>query len=368
MLREQARRTRVGWQLARFGARRLPSWWATARSTRGRGIRVWYGRDRLPRLDEVAYGGIVKFQHLATELPNRPRDFTVLYLGSSSIPLDAQVLVRLARRRGAPFAWNQNGVAYRAWAGDAAERLNRPAARLLHQADHVFFQSAFCKLGADRFYGERRGPWEILHNPVDTRVFTPGPAVERPLTLLLGGTQYQRYRLESALRVLALLPEARLLVSGRLSYAPDAEADARALVASLGLAERVELTGPFTQAEAPALYHRADLLLHTKLMDPCPNVVLEAMASGLPVVYADNGGTPELVGPDAGVGVPAPLDWEVDRPPAPEELADAVRRAAADREALGGAARARAVATFDLQPWIERHLAVFGELVRSDDA
>ncbi|HWH06801.1 MAG TPA: hypothetical protein VNT23_10265, partial [Gaiellaceae bacterium] len=32
-------------------------------------------------------------------------------------------------------------------------------------------------------------------------------------------------------------------------------------------------------------------LLHTKVNDPCPNVVLEALASGLPVVHPASGGT-----------------------------------------------------------------------------
>ena len=71
----------------------------------------------------------------------------------------------LARRRGAAFAWNQNGVAYPGWYGGGFELVNRPRARLMHEADHVFFQTAFCKLGADRYYGEREGPWEILEQP-----------------------------------------------------------------------------------------------------------------------------------------------------------------------------------------------------------
>src|ERR671939_1598584 len=128
------------------------------------------------------------------------------------------MLVRLARRRGATFAWNQDGAAYRGWYGDGWQLVNAPRARLLHEADHVFFQSAFCKLSADRFYGERQGPWEVLHNPVDTRRFTPVARPRRPLTLLLGGNQYQRYRLEAALATLAQLPEARLLVAGALSF------------------------------------------------------------------------------------------------------------------------------------------------------
>ena len=48
------------------------------------------------------------------------------------------------------------------------------------------------------------------------------------------------------------------------------------------------------------LMRRAHLLLHTKVKDPCPSAVIEAMACGLPVVYPASGGTVELVGDEAG--------------------------------------------------------------------
>jgi glycosyltransferase involved in cell wall biosynthesis len=319
--------------------------------------------------DELVAGGQVKFALLAEDLPNAPRDFNVLYLGSSSLPPDAWMLARLARRRDAAFVWNQNGVAYPGWYGDGWELVNRPLARLLHGADHVIFQSDFCKLSSDRFCGERTGPWEVLHNPVDTRRFTPEASrPRRPLTLLLGGTQYQRYRLVTALEAVALVrherPEARILIAGRLSFAADGDSQAAALVRRLGLEGAVELLGPYTQREAPELMRRADVLLHTKYNDPCPTVVLEAMACGLPVVHSASGGVPELVGGEAGVGVPAPLDWEQDHPPAADALAGSVLAVAERLEELAEAARTRAVERFDSRHWIARHREIFEELVR----
>jgi glycosyltransferase involved in cell wall biosynthesis len=325
---------------------------------------VSYGRESMP---EHVLGGAVKFQLLERAFPNTPRDFNVLYLGSSSLPLDARMLVRLARRRGAAFVWNQNGVAYQGWYGDGWELVNRPRARLLHEADHVVYQSAFCKLSADRFYGPATGPCEILHNPVDTAAFAPPrERPKRPLTLLLAGSQYQRYRVELALQTLALLraerPDARLVVTGELSFAPDGRAQALELGRRLGVEDAVELVGPYLQEEAPALFARADILLHPKVNDPCPTSVLEALACGLPVVYSASGGTPELVGDDAGVGIETPLDWEVDRPPSAQELAAAVVVLAEELPERAASARERAL-RFDVRPWIERHRELFEELV-----
>jgi glycosyltransferase involved in cell wall biosynthesis len=363
-VRRPVRRVRNAATLARVVARQGSRWSAIARSEPRRGRpAVSYGVDEMPTGGDVVFGGAVKFQLLHRVLPNAPRNFNLLYLGSSSLPLEASVLVRLARRRGAAFVWNQNGVAYRGWYGDGWELVNAPRARLLRQADHVVYQSAFCKLGADRFYGSPQRAWEILHNPVDTDVFTPGGGhAERPLTLLLGGNQYQPYRLERALETLAAIrqeiPDARLLVAGVVSFARDAQE----LIERLSLREAVEFAGPYTQAQAPELIRRADLLVHPKYNDPCPTAVLEAMACGLPVVYSASGGTPELVGPDAGIGIDAPLDWERDHPPSPSQLAAAVLTLAADLEARRTSARERAL-RFDLRPWVERHREIFEELV-----
>ncbi|MFL5982707.1 MAG: glycosyltransferase family 4 protein, partial [Gaiellaceae bacterium] len=247
--------------------------------------------------------------------------------------------------------------AYPGWAGADTERINEEFRRALLAADHVLYQSEFCKRSADEFLGKPHGSWEVLHNAVDVEHFAPGDPPAGEPVLLLAGDQTQAYRLEVALRTLADLPEARLLVTGRLV------SDPQPLLRELGLAERVELVGGYTQREAPALFRRAHVLLHTKVLDPCPTAVVEAMACGLPVVYAASGGTVELVGDDAGIGVPHPESWERDEPPAPEAFAEAVRQVLDDRERYAAAARGRAVERFALEPWLDRHAEVFTDLL-----
>jgi glycosyltransferase involved in cell wall biosynthesis len=320
------------------------------------GIRVFYGHDRVPAPGEAVAGGSGKFQRLAQRFPNSPTDFSLLYLGSTWLPRDVGALLGLARRRHIPVVVNQSGVAYPGWAGGGTERINDEFRRALLAADHVLYQSEFCKRSADEFLGVPSGSSEVLYNAVDVHEFTPGEP-PNDSTLLLAGDQTQAYRVEVALRALALLPEARLIVTGGLI------ADPQPLMRELGIVGRVELVGRYAQRDAPALYRGADVLLHTKVHDPCPTAVLEAMACGLPVVYAASGGTVELVGDDAGIGLSHPTSWQRDVPPAPDAFAAAVTCVLADRERYATAARRRAVERFALDPWLERHEEIFGALV-----
>jgi glycosyltransferase involved in cell wall biosynthesis len=332
-------------------------------------VRVSYGHARVPRSADYAVGGIVKLQALDRLFPNSPRRFNLLYLVSSRLPDGAVALARAAKAKGAAVVFNQNGVGYPGWHGPGWEDVNAPMAALMPMAAHVFYQSQFCKDTADRFLKVRPERWEILHNAVDTERFVPAASrPARPLTLLLGGTQYARYRVDSAVRTLALvrrsLPDARLLVAGTLRWPTNEtpRADIDRLTGELGVAGAVEFPGPYSQADAVALYQRADVLLHTKYNDPCPTVVIEALSCGLPVVYSCSGGVPELVGDDCGAGVPVEQSWDRDVAAAPEALCAAVLRVRGDLERLSSSARLRACQRFDVKPWLARHAEVFERL------
>ena len=207
-------------------ARAAGRWARLLTSARARpGLRVFYGWDEIPAPGEPVAGGTAKLQKLAERWPNRPTDFSLLYLGTTYLPRDLRPLLWLARRRHAPIVVNQDGVAYPGWAGDRTEALNVPLRAAVQAADHVVYQSAFSKRSSDLFLGEPAGTWEILPNAVDVDRFAPGaPPADGPV-LLLGGDQTQGYRLELGLETFRHVrdahPAARLLVAGRLVSDPE---------------------------------------------------------------------------------------------------------------------------------------------------
>ena len=94
----------------------------------------------------------------------------------------------------------------------------------------------------------------------------------------------------------------------RLVGGGSAVAEARALAASLGMGERVSFAGQLPSADLPPEYHKIDALVLPSLTrsnwkEQFGRVLVEAMASGVPVIGSDSGAIPSVVG-GAGLIVP----------------------------------------------------------------
>jgi glycosyltransferase involved in cell wall biosynthesis len=147
-----------------------------------------------------------------------------------------------------------------------------------------------------------------------------------------------------------------IIGSGSLRGALEAQ------VRRLGLEDRIELLGAQAHDAVCRAYQRASVFVLPCVIasngdrDGIPNVLLEAMASGVPVISTAVSGVPELIESGAdGLLVP---------PENPARLAEAINRLLASRElreGLARAGRAKIEASFSLDTSAERLLVLFGK-------
>jgi glycosyltransferase involved in cell wall biosynthesis len=199
------------------------------------------------------------------------------------------------------------------------------------------------------------GKAELVPHGVDLSRFRPRARRTRgPLAVLAVGRLVEKKGFDVLIEAAA-----KLRATFRLRIVGDGPERARLAEAIQrnDLAASVELAGALTHHELPAEYAAADVFVAPSLADAAgdrdglPNVVLEAMASGLPVVGGHVGALATVLDGTSGLLVP---------PGDAAALADALELLAARsglRAAIGQAARARVERDFDLDRCGERLLS-----------
>lgn len=308
-------------------------------------------------------GGRVKLIHLAGEFPDAGLRGNILYLVSSVLPRGAVAWARAARRKGIRVVLNQNGVAFPAWTTLAeCERINRRNRLVMECADHVLFQSEFCKQGVERWVGSRKDAWSILPNCVDTEHFKPLASRRGEIRLIVMGSHWRKERVSLPIDALKILrgqgAALRLRLVGRFLW-PDAHSEIQKWVREAGLQDAVSIEGAYSQDEAVSHYQGSDILLHLLDKDASPTVPLESMACGVPVVCLRSGGMPELVTPDTGALIDVPQAWESYHYPQAAEVARAVAELIPRLESASIRARQRVETRFSKPGWLAAHGEVF---------
>lgn len=139
----------------------------------------------------------------------------------------------------------------------------------------------------------------VIRNGVDTAEFSPGESELRDagrFTVLaasrLNRRKGFRYALDGFAAFWKKFPAARLLIAGGDG---GAEAELKEQAAALSLGQAVSFVGHIPHANLPRYYRAADVFLFPSLNEGMSNNLLEALASGLPVVMTPTGGAEELI-------------------------------------------------------------------------
>jgi glycosyltransferase involved in cell wall biosynthesis len=237
---------------------------------------------------------------------------------------------------------------------DLASPLRRLVQWLVERFSIVIVQTESWK----RFYHEiaPRGKYLVLSNGVDCEEFVPterGPA-NVPVLLFVGWLIREK-------GVFDLIEAARILRDRGSNFVLKLvgpfhghEPAVRAQISAAGLGKVIEALGAISSREGIiTLYQRADVFVLPSWAEGLPVAVLEAMASGLPVVASRVGGVPDLVEDGVSGFLIPPRD--------PSALAVALERLIVDpdsRSRMGRAARAKVESSFSNDAFIRGVLAL----------
>ena len=136
----------------------------------------------------------------------------------------------------------------------------------------------------------------VILNGVDLQEFCPGEGDRTqfnlpqgiPLALFVGDIRSNRKNLETVLHALIKVPELHLAIVGDTTNSPYIQ-----LAENLELSSRVHFLG--YRRDVPAIMRIVDLFVFPSRYEACTLVLLEAMASGLPVITATTSGGCEIV-------------------------------------------------------------------------
>jgi glycosyltransferase involved in cell wall biosynthesis len=292
------------------------------------------GAERL--MQKVRYLAPGSAAEQAEEVVERLGDAPVDAVHGYFAHLPTEVAATAARRLGVPYGFSVHAVDARKLArSDLADRARDAACVIACNPDVA---GDLHRAGA---------PVHLIPHGVDLERFRPTqPPDGEVLSLLAVGRLVPKkgfpVLIEAAARLLAPFC-LRIVGDG-----PERDALERQVEAA-GLEDRVELAGPRTHDDLPAEYAAADIVVVPSVTDATgdrdglPNVVLEAMSSGRPVIASDvgavssavvDGRTGVLVPPGDAAALTGALEFLVDQPDC--------------RDRLGREARARVERDFEL--------------------
>jgi glycosyltransferase involved in cell wall biosynthesis len=322
-------------------------------------ISVFYGGAYIGNLG----GTLVKIKRLNKFFLNHNFNFNLLYCLSNS-PYIFSLVLNLAKKKGIPIIHNQNGFFYDAWYKNNWRLKNLEISQQHKIADYVFYQSKFCQINSKKFLEARDGPCEVLYNSVDIKKFKPNHLKKKNnyVKILMTGVynDHLGYSIEYAIRALYLINKkinAHLFLAGY--YSKYVRKRIVSISTELHCENKIFFLRKYKQSEAPKIYQDHDIYFYFVQNASCSNAVIEAIACGLPVVYSKSGGTPEIVGRNAGIGIYCRNSWKNISKLSSKEISSAVEKILKKYNFYSRNARLKACKDHDIQNWIKRHKVIF---------
>ena len=165
--------------------------------------------------------------------------------------------------------------------------------RTYNNATGVIFQSNFNKALTTKYFDKHRNS-TVIHNGADTEYIESVPPLEN-----LKLDKFENIWVCAS----SWRPHKRLTENIRYFLEHSSENDCLVIAGqkneSIFKNERIFYVGNISVLQLTSLYKRSKYFIHLAWLDHCPNVVVDARASGCQIICSSSGGTKEIAGPSA---------------------------------------------------------------------
>ncbi len=224
---------------------------------------------------------------------------------------------------------------------------------LSKQPSHIIY-CAHSSLEQHQAFGFQNPNSQVIANGVFLDKFQPNSELHQPTVIGFAGRYHPAKGYPYLFETMGLLKDENIIFKIAGSGASLDNADVKALFEQYQLdAEKVHLLDQIS--DMPAFYQSIDAFLMTSITEGFPNVLVEAMASGLPCISTDVGDAQYIV-QDLGAIVP---------PRNAQALAEAisayVQKTEAEKQALKQATRERVVQNFSIETVSGQYMQVWSQ-------
>lgn len=188
------------------------------------------------------------------------------------------------RRKGPVIVHRLDGVAEQVRGFVSPADAIQPVVNRL--CDYTIFQTEYCRTSFAEHANVKPSRYTVINNAVSGDVFHPdssGESLSRDagvLKFVAASWSANTRKGFAKLAELSLIDNVEVTFAG--NWAPEIPV------------QNVKLAGVLDSNELSDLMRNSDALIHAALNEPCSNVIVEGLGSGLPVLYRDSGGNAEL--------------------------------------------------------------------------
>tara|TARA_Y100000310_G_scaffold248251_1_gene254052 strand:+ start:706 stop:1641 length:936 start_codon:yes stop_codon:yes gene_type:complete len=189
--------------------------------------------------------------------------------------------IESSRKKGAKIVHRLDGIYHNL--DQDYKLMNSEIKRTYEEADSIIYQCNFSKDMVKKYFGEKEGLEFIIHNGADEKKFKKTEQNNKKNIFLCSSRWRPTKRLKSITEgfIYSELPNSKLWVVGE----PDV----------CYMDKNIVNFGDFDHKFTKNFYKKSDFFVHLAYDDICPNSVVEALVSEIPVICTSNGGTKELV-------------------------------------------------------------------------